>query len=220
MVSSPGKLLKFYRRVATQGWRACKHYTYTYANPRLRDWLAHRLPYDSTVLTVGCGSGELETDLKKRTHRVVGLDISAEMVRVASYRGFKSLVQADAHFLPFRSSCFDVVIFPESLGYLKIDRAIREANRVLTNKGRLIITTYPSHSIVHSLYAQLSVAELRWHLAEAGFRIRTLRFLRTARKQITLVRSEGRSTLLYMLATKSYSDVSSSIPRQRTARGV
>ena len=202
MAPPPDKLLKFYRRVATHGWSASKHYTYTHANPCLRNWLARRLRHSSTVLSVGCGSGELEIDLRKQNHRVVGMDISAEMLRTASCRGLSSIVQADAHFLPFRSSCFSVVIFPESLGYLKLEEAIRETTRVLTNRGRLVITTYPFNSIVHSLYAQSTLAELRRHLAEAGLRIRTLRFLRTTYKQVKLVRSERRSTLLYILAAK------------------
>ena len=48
------------------------------------------------------------------------------MLRAAAQRyRLKTLVQADAHDLPFASGSFDFVLLPESLGYLEAEPAFR-----------------------------------------------------------------------------------------------
>jgi ubiquinone/menaquinone biosynthesis C-methylase UbiE len=128
--------------------------------------------------------------------------MSASMIEAAQHNGLSRLVQGDAHVLPFRSSCFGAVLFAESVGYLQIEDAIRETARVLTRGGRLVVTTYPTHSRVHSLYRQLSEGELRRYLAAGGFAIRSMRFLRTTYGQVKILRSQRGSTLLYIAAAK------------------
>ena len=58
------------------------------------------------TLEIGAGTGVVGAALRARGRRVVGVDISAQMLRRASDRGVP-VVQADALFLPLGSSSVD-----------------------------------------------------------------------------------------------------------------
>lgn len=197
------KVLELYQKVGVEGWRVGACSTQTSENPSVRSWIAHRLPPARTVLSIGCGSGELEKNLEERGYRVIGIDISSEMLQSASRRGFGRVVQADAHCLPFHPAFFDIVIFAESVGHLKLDDAFREAGNMLTDQGRLIITTYPTHAGVHPLYRIVAHAEITRHLAQAGCHIQEIRFLDTRDNLIVDSHFEDQSTLIYILGVKA-----------------
>lgn len=147
--------------------------------------------------------GELERDLEKLGHPVVSLDFSFAMVRAAVTRyKLRAVVQADAHLLPFRAAIFDVVILPESLGYLEADVSLREAARVLKSRGRLMMTTYPLHQSAHAPYQRLSVDAIAGLLDQAGFRVQEQRFLRIERNAITDMFPDDSCDLLYFLGRK------------------
>lgn len=62
---------------------------------------------DDLVLDVACGTGDFCRELEKGGHRVVGVDFSLGMLRVA--RTAAPLLQADALRLPFRDATVDAV---------------------------------------------------------------------------------------------------------------
>jgi demethylmenaquinone methyltransferase/2-methoxy-6-polyprenyl-1,4-benzoquinol methylase len=66
---------------------------------------ALELPPGSTVLDVGCGTGDLCRELDRHGLRPVGADLSAGMLSHARTRA--PLVLADALAAPFRPACFD-----------------------------------------------------------------------------------------------------------------
>jgi len=74
---------------------------------------------DFKVLEVGCGAGklllEIVSELKPRV--TVGLDISRAMVRITRKNVMKcgrysdvNLIVADAHKMPLRKGCFDLLV--------------------------------------------------------------------------------------------------------------
>ena len=199
----PRRTANFYRRVGVQGWRKSSYSTDTWKYPVLRRWIIDQLPKRGRrILSVGCGTGELERGLRELGYRVVGLDFSFEMLETAARQGDRGLVQGDGHLLPFAAGSFDAVILPESLGHLKAAVALAEANRVLRKRGRLLITTYPKHREVHPLYAKSSLEELRAQVIEAGFRVKEHRLLQPKRAAVEQVRVEKRCALLFILATR------------------
>ena len=124
--------------------------------------LASRIGTGKRVLSVGCGSGELETDLIGSGQRVVGIDFSPKMAEVAL---------GDAHELTkLVSGQFDVVIFPESIGYLWEDHVLREAYKVLVPGGRVVIITY---ALAHKAagYRRRPMEEMKKVIEGAGFQI-------------------------------------------------
>lgn len=192
----------FFRRVALKGWDA-DHFTFTYRYPLLRRWLTAQVSGRKTILAVGCGRGELERDLVRLGHHVVSFDFSFAMVWAAAmHYKLKAVVQADAHVLPFRAASFDLVILPESLGYLEAAVAFREAARVLKNSGRLLMTTYPPHQAAHAPYKKLSSEAIADLLQQAGFIVQEQRFLVIRHRAITEMFPDEGCDLMYVLAKK------------------
>ena len=94
------------------------------------------------VLEVGCGAGLGLGYLSKSTKKVIGGDISEDALRVARghYNGRIELLRLDAHKLPFRDACFDVVVAMEVLYYLsRPEKFLDECHRILVNEGTLVL---------------------------------------------------------------------------------
>lgn len=97
------------------------------------------------VLDVGTGPGFLALQLAKLGHRTTGVDISTEMLRIATEKARTmkldcSFVQGDAELLPFSFSSFDAVISRHLLGALSRPmHAYREWLRVLKPGGKVIV---------------------------------------------------------------------------------
>ena len=118
-------------------------------------------------------------------------------------------------FVPFASASFDLVLLPESLGYLQADVAFREAARVLKQHGRLMVTTYPPHVSAHSVYKKRSLDEIAALLHQEGMAVDQYRFLTVKRAAIGEDLSEEECDLLYVVAKKvrSRRKAASGIPR-------
>jgi SAM-dependent methyltransferase len=186
-----------FRKVGKIGWKKSDHFTYTYAFPALRRWLVAQIPQRQRILSIGCGTGELEKMLEPQARLVVGTDLLIEMVQRARRRNVKQLVQTDSHALPFAIASFDTVILPETLGYVNPEITFREIRRVLKPGGRLLITTYPVHLVAHSVYRKRSASEISRLLEAAGFPVIELRFLLLKRSVLREIEEERQCSLMY-----------------------
>jgi len=186
-----------FRKVGKIGWKKSDHFTYTYAFPALRRWLVAQIPQRQRILSVGCGTGELEKMLEPQARLVVGTDLLIEMVQRARRRNVKQLVQTDSHALPFAIASFDTVILPETLGYVNPEITFREIRRVLKPGGRLLITTYPVHLVALSVYRKRSASEISRLLEAAGFPIIERRFLLLKQSVFREIEEEARCSLIY-----------------------
>lgn len=88
------------------------------------------------VLEVGCGTGALLVEAKRRGWRTVGLEPSPQMRRVAGRRLRREapgayMVGGDAESLPFTDGCFDTVLSTFPSGYVVRLSALSEIYRVL-----------------------------------------------------------------------------------------
>jgi ubiquinone/menaquinone biosynthesis C-methylase UbiE len=113
-----------------------------------------RLQPGEAVLEIGSGPG---TDLPAMAARVGGagavwgLDLSRGMLRVCQRKLLKDrrgssirLIQGDGLQLPFRQNLFDVVVLSftlELFGESEMPRVLREASRLMREKGRLGIVS-------------------------------------------------------------------------------
>ncbi|HLQ60776.1 MAG TPA: class I SAM-dependent methyltransferase [Candidatus Acidoferrales bacterium] len=96
-------------------------------------------PRGARTLEVGCGEGRVSRDLGARGHRVIGLDTSPTLLKLAreAYPRGRYL-RADAAALPFAGESFDLVVAYNSL--MDVDDmpgSVREAARVLRPGGAL-----------------------------------------------------------------------------------
>ncbi len=93
------------------------------------------------ILEIGCGSGNLLKNIA--CENITGLDISNKMIdeckKICPNGNF---IVGDAENLPFKNNSFDKVIISEVLYYLPdLNKAIKEAFRVLKKDGLLLITS-------------------------------------------------------------------------------
>jgi len=102
----------------------------------------------SKVLDIGCGAGNLSQDLKKLSPEVYGVEINKEVAGLAKRK--IDVIIADAQFLPFRKNSFDIIVSNQVIEHIiDVDSFFMEVNRVLKNKGCLIIST-PNLCALHN----------------------------------------------------------------------
>jgi len=92
---------------------------------------------DEKILDLGCGEGTLAQEIQKYKTKVIGVDLSADMVAKSKEKGIEAYQMA-ATDLAFEEQ-FDAV-FSNAVLHWVIDaaQAIKEINRVLKSRGRFI----------------------------------------------------------------------------------
>lgn len=97
------------------------------------------------LLDVGCGDGELASELARRGAIVTGLDVDPRMVAAAQRRSESEhtqlqLVEGKAEHLPFDNESFDYVLAVTVLCFVRdAEQAVTEMARVLKPGGYLVI---------------------------------------------------------------------------------
>jgi SAM-dependent methyltransferase len=105
------------------------HFFWEFNGPRFLELLPSP---GRTTLDVACGEGRLGRLLAERGHRVVAIDGSRSMARLAHDGGGQAVVVSDANALPFPDHAVDLVIAFMSLHDVPdLDRTVSEIARVL-----------------------------------------------------------------------------------------
>lgn len=117
--------------------------------------------YYDRILEVGFGPGLLMPTLAKKCKNVFGIDIHSEIDKIEKalkeqkVNNFK-LIRADIYNIPFTGETFDVIICQSILEHLKdLDRAVKEALRVLKKDGKVIVGFPIKNKITRFLFAFL-----------------------------------------------------------------
>ncbi|MGQ0384078.1 MAG: class I SAM-dependent methyltransferase [Gammaproteobacteria bacterium] len=99
------------------------------------------------VADIGCNAGTQSRCWLESGHSISGLDISAELVRIAGERnadfaGRAQFAVGTATELPWDSESFDVCLLPELLEHVEDwESCLREAIRVLRRGGTIFLST-------------------------------------------------------------------------------
>lgn len=159
ILSGPRRARRFFDRLAP---------VYDWVNARIYRpaWLAKvRAAMHGRVLDVGVGTGFTTGHLGD----AVGIDLSAEMLGRARYRG--NLVRADFVRPPFRDRVFDTVVLAGSFYYLADpEEGVRSASRLLRPGGSVVILS-PATWALSPFVPIYSRAEYDGFLARAGMRL-------------------------------------------------
>lgn len=163
---------------------------FTYYKARLLERLCHEWRVEtarSTCLELGCGSGYALAYLQGQFHRLIGMDLSVEMLRYAPTPGLYRCC-GDATALPFQSSSTDLIfsigLFHHSHG--THPAILAECLRLLRPGGYLISFEHnPQHPVTRYLVRNcpidadavlVSAPALREAHQVAGFRILDVRY--------------------------------------------
>jgi ubiquinone/menaquinone biosynthesis C-methylase UbiE len=119
------------------------------------------------ILDLGCGTGIVARVLRERlggAARITGLDASPAMVEMAkSVTPDIDFREGNAMALPFGDHSFDLVVSHQMLQFVP-DRALalREARRVLSPGGRLLLSTWRprTHAPLHDALVRLAEIHL------------------------------------------------------------
>lgn len=125
------------------------------------------------ILDIATGTGDLAiASLKLKPKRVVGLDLSAEMLRVAEEKVRKrnlshiiSMVEGDSENLPFQDAEFDAAIVAFGVrNFENLNKGLSEINRVLKSGGKFMVLEFsnPSTFPFKQLYKFYSTKILPW----------------------------------------------------------
>jgi SAM-dependent methyltransferase len=131
--------IKYFDSVAKerQEWRRKG----AYYHEEFEKYLNFLIPANSSVIEIGCGTGELLAALNPS--RGLGIDISSQMIEIAR-RNFPHLRFEVSDFEDLQvEEKFDYVVVVETIGHVEdIQKAFRELHKVCRPQTRLIIVYY------------------------------------------------------------------------------
>ena len=151
--------------------------------PWQRFWEANELPVVMEMVSstgaqnavdVGVGTGRYLEALRKQNIEGVGVDISPDMLQVASQRSHCAghLLEADARALPFEASKLELVVAARVLSHVpEIEQAVSEIERVLRPGGHAILTDVDGehayeHTRVETPYGDVQISVVKRTLSE------------------------------------------------------
>ena len=111
-------------------------------------FLKNHLKPNGYVLDLACGSGRHSIALSADGYKMVGLDASLKLLKIAKQRSQDIVVVlGDIRFLPFKTGTFDAVVSVDtSFGYLPSEAddrvSLSEVRRVMPQGGLLIIDVF------------------------------------------------------------------------------
>jgi len=111
-----------------------------------------KIPKSSFVADIGCGNGRHLIPCAQHCKKVIGIDISIELLKIVQKKLDKTnltnvnLVHSDIVNMPFEDNVFDYVLFIASLHNIK-DRdrritALKEVKRILKKDGKAIVSVW------------------------------------------------------------------------------
>jgi ubiquinone/menaquinone biosynthesis C-methylase UbiE len=95
------------------------------------------------VLEIGCGTGELTKMLQNKNSRIISIDVSFDLIRIAKTKVISDKITfllQDACNLGFVANSFNTIIGSSVLHHLEVDRALKEFYRVLKSGGSIFLT--------------------------------------------------------------------------------
>lgn len=170
------------------------------------------LPENAVVLDLAAGTGDFSRLVLERRPRarVVALDLTEPMLRVARERGADNAICGDAAALPFADASFDCVFVGYGLrNFPVLADALREIARVTRPSGRIVSLDFflpPSSWFRRCYLAYLYAQGAFWGLLIHG-RSRTYTYIPESLRSFTSIR--GLSAMLaragfHQIRTRSY----------------
>ncbi|RKD33750.1 class I SAM-dependent methyltransferase [Thermohalobacter berrensis] len=110
------------------------------------------------ILDIGCGTGNFSIKLAKKGCKVIGIDISDEMLKIAREKAKEEeldieFYNMDVYNLKFEDESFDAVFSMAAFEFIKEpEKAMEEIFRVTKGEGQILIGTINKNSKWGELY--------------------------------------------------------------------
>lgn len=127
----------FSHQSAAERYAAARPYLHPIIVQRIRETTG--LQRFENVLDVGCGTGQSTSAVAEYSDRVIGADVSWEMLSQATPVARIDYLKAQAEQLPFADHSFSLITVGLAFHWFEQERFLAEARRVLKNSGHLII---------------------------------------------------------------------------------
>lgn len=106
---------------------------------------------ETKILDVACGTGDCSIEaVKQGAKQVIGIDISDEMLKIATHKAEKKLLSNKLQFIsgsalqiPFDNQSFDVVMVAFGVrNFANLEKGLKEIYRVLRKNGIVVILEF------------------------------------------------------------------------------
>ncbi len=129
------------------------------------NFLKGQLKPNGYVLDVACGTGRHLIALSEAGYYVIGLDVSARLLKIAKQRGATDLVRGDMRFLPFKKETFTAAISMDtSFGYLPTEqedtKSLVEVRRALYVDGIFVLDVFNRENLHRKHTGKASMPKL------------------------------------------------------------
>jgi ubiquinone/menaquinone biosynthesis C-methylase UbiE len=105
----------------------------------------HLPPGSQRILEVGCGRGEVASQLQEKGHQLIAIDSNEEAVAQARKLGVDARL---AQWPDFEDTPFDAILFTSSLHHITpLTEALNQAHRLLVPSGVLIVDEFAYEAI-------------------------------------------------------------------------
>ena len=124
------------------------------------------------VLDIGCGTGFLTYKLARKCGSAIGIDLHLPSLGIHQLTKSLSMtmVKADALRLPIRDKSVTVIILSSVLQVIRDDECLlSECQRLLKNKGELILTFPTEYMYFRSLNRKITVLNHLWSVEGKGY---------------------------------------------------
>ncbi len=131
-------------------------------------FLSNHIKREEVVLDVACGTGRHLAPLSMAGFDVVGLDVSAKLLRIAKQRQPSAqLVRGNVRFLPFKTdSAAAAISMDTSLGYLPSEKddqqSLADLHRVLWRGGVLVVDVFNPEHLQRKYGRRSFLKRLKW----------------------------------------------------------
>lgn len=140
------------------------------------------------VVDLGCGTGNLSKLLANDTIKVIGIDISFDLLKFAVFQNnpkWTMFIQYDGNHLPLKNNSVNYVTTYVVLNHVKennhLVELLKEIHRILADDGKLICIEQIrkfSKYIPEDFKHQRSETDFRNLFLQSGFKVEEMKFLR------------------------------------------
>ena len=135
------------------------------------------------VLDVGCGTGFLLNELRKRGYSAFGLENERKALDLSYDQKIHGVIRGEAENPPFKKDSFDIILLLDLLEHLEDDiLALKRLSEILTKEGCLLITVpafsflWGRHDEVFHHKRRYTSKRLEKTLYDAGFVVQKITY--------------------------------------------